>query len=191
MSFNHWPATHWPQSTSGGGGGPSFPAIVNATTAKAIRDRAIAVLHAIAPTLMTGTDHHFRAYHNEAGADFRTYALKNSQSMFRRFQVRTDGDDDPVAVSNMDVEEAELHMTILIAYPQTARTGPTEGLGRDDVIDADRKLLNLALGIYARVNFSPPNPDAVPFGLVIRTIRDNGVDFLELKQRFTYRRLVS
>jgi hypothetical protein len=185
-----FPGNWWGGSSGGGGGGgPVYPSFANATTADAIRDRAIAVIESLTPTKLSGDK--FRRYRNDGAGDFVAWAMKNPAGAFRRFQVREYGDVPP-QVSNTDYEERQLVLHVTVAYPQTARTGPDQALDRDDVMERDWKLIDYAIGLYGRQNFIPPNTDAMPLGFKSRElVRADGVDFLVLEEQFTYRRLAS
>lgn len=174
------------------GGGGSSPNLAVATNAEAIRDRAIEVIGALVPRYMAGPGNRFRPYLNEGRGNFIDWANANSPGCFRRFQVRT-GSDTPPEVSNCDYEERKLVLVVTIAYPQSARTGPTDALDRDDVADQDFKQIDFAIGIYGRANFCPPNPDGMPLGATKTSVRDAAaaVDFLVIEAPFTYQRLTS
>lgn len=129
----------------------------------------------------------FRKYRNEGGGDFIEWAEKNPGSAFRRFQVRDNGEDSIVEVSNMDFDERRVTFLITIAYPQTARTGPDQALDRDDVMDDDFHAIDYLVGIYGRGNFSGTN-DCTPLGLTKTVVRGTSCDFLELEGTYIYRR---
>lgn len=176
-------------ATGGGGGSPVFPVLAIATTAESIRDRAIAVIGALVPHHLFGQ--RYLKHRNERDGNFVTWASANPASALRRFQVRTQDDEGP-SVSNTDYEERRVKMTITIAYPTNARTGPDQALDRDDIIDEDFKQLDAALGLTGRANFSPPNPDAMPLGFSPKSIvRGDAVDFLVIEELFTYQRINS
>ena len=174
-----------------GCGASSFPVLAVATTAESIRDRAIAVIATLVPRSVAGSvGNLFRPYLNEGAGDFPKWCAANPAGAFRRFQVRTTSDTPP-EVSNTDFEERKVAMTITIAYPQSSRTGAQDALDRDDVIDQDFKLLDFAVGIYGRSNFSPPNPDAMPLGATKSIVHGDAVDFLVVDEVFTYQRSTS
>jgi hypothetical protein len=172
-----------------GGGSPVFPVLSIATTAESIRDRAIAVIGALTPGHLFGA--RYAKYRNEGKGDFVEWALANPAAALRRFQVRTT-DDEPPGTSNTDYEERRVKLTITVAYPANARTGPDQALDRDDIITEDYKQLDFAVGVYGRANFSPPNPDAMPLGFSPQNIvRGGAVDFLVIEEWLTYQRLTS
>lgn len=180
----HLPAVHWPTPATA----VQAP-LANATLAASIRDRIIAVITALSPSsLATGAGNAFHEYRNEGDGDFIAWAEKNPAAAFRRFQVRDDGTDEPPAVTNMDIEERSVTFEIVISYPQSARTGHKQALSRDDVIAADFRQIDFAVGICGRINFSPPEPDAVPRGITKRIDRRDACDYLVLTETFTYRR---
>lgn len=157
-------------------------------TQEAIRDRVYALIEALTPSSLSATK--FRRYRNEAGADFDAWSEKNPSGAFRRFQVRETGDDEPPDVSNTDLEAVELELTIRIAYPQTHRYGSANAMDRDDVINQDWKLINAAVGIYGRANFSL-NCDCTPLGAIKERDTGIGVDYLNVVATFRYHRDVS
>jgi len=170
---------------------PTYPVLAVTTTAESIRDRAIAVVGALVPrSLAGGVGNRFRAYLNEGSGDLVKWASSNPAGAFRRFQVRTTADA-ASNVSNADFEERSVTLVVTIAYPHTSRTGPGDALDRDDIIDEDFKLIDFNLGVYGRVNFSPPDPDATPLGATDAIVRGDSVDFLVVEAVFTYQRLTS
>lgn len=174
--------------SAGSSSSPSFPDLAIKTTAESIRDRAIAVIGALAPRHRLGNG--FVKHRNERDGNFVTWATQNAAAALRRFQVRVT-DDVPPEVSNTDFEERQLTLTITIAYPTNARSGPDHALDRDDIIDEDFKQLDFAVGIYGRSNFSPPNPDAMPTGATKSVVQGEAVDFLVIEAGFTYQRATS
>jgi len=174
-----------------GGGDVIFPVLANATTAESIRDRIIDAVTALTPNSLTRD--RFRAYRNENGADFMKYADDNSSGAFRRFQVRDNGEDDVVAVSNTDYDMRFVTFQTIVAYPQTTRTGPDQALDRDDAMDTDFHQIDYAIGIYGRANFSPITvatyPDATPLGAKKDVVHGVACDFLVITTSFSYRRI--
>ncbi len=171
------------------GAQPPLPVgIPNATTADAIRDRALDVIEAIVPTYALGTKTRFRRYPNEGKGDFVDWCEDNPESAFRRFQVRFDGTRQTPAVSNTDQEERVVRLTTIIAYPHNARTGALQALDRDTAIDRDMDVLDGAIGLYSRPNFSPPFPDACWFEGDVTRVPGNAVDFLVIVGLFSFRR---
>ena len=175
-------------NAAGGSSSPSYPVLAIATTEESIRDRAIAVIAALLPRHLPRSA--FVKYRNEGKGDFVEWASSNPAPAFRRYQVRSTGGVPP-EVSNTDYEERQVVLTVTIAYPANARTGPDQALDRDDIIDEDFKQLDFAIGIYGRGNFSPPNPDAMPRGATKTVVRGGAVDFLVIEEAFTYQRLTS
>jgi hypothetical protein len=157
------------------------------TTAEAIRDRLIAVIEGLTPVSLSGDK--FRAYRNEGGADFQSWAEANPPGAFRRVQVRDTGEDESPEVSNTDCEERKVTFSILVAYPQTSRTGKGAALDRDDVIQQDRRSIDKAIGMIGRANLSHPYPDAcwLKDGSDAPTrVEGNGVDFLEFRYQYLF-----
>lgn len=158
-----------------------------ASTAAAIRDRVRTLIEALLPTQLSADK--LRSSRNEAGADFQDWAEKNPTSALRRFQARDDGEEDPPEVSNTDIDLRHFSIVVLVAYPQNARYGADQAMDRDDAMDTDWGLINRAIGIYGRANFSG-SYDCTPLGAVKTRIRGAGVDFLEIRARFSYYRQV-
>lgn len=157
------------------------------TTPAAIRDRAITVIEALTPGSDTGVK--FRRYRNEGGADFQDWCETNPAGSRRRFQVRTTGGSVVPAVSNQDVEEHEVTLTVLVAYPQTGRDGGDQALDRDDTLDADAFQIDEAIGMLGKANFTSPYADATWIsGGVSDRIVGAAVDFLELRLTYIYKR---
>jgi hypothetical protein len=132
--------------------------IANATTVDAVRDRIAEVIAGLTPTILDGN--RFREYLYEGGADFQTWATKNTAGAFRRYQVSFDGAYALPTVSNSDYEERTPVFTIIIAYPHDARAGNKQASDRRKLIDRDHDLLVESIGLYGRANFTAPHPDA-------------------------------
>lgn len=154
-------------------------------TAESIRDRIYALLEALTPTSLT-TDK-FRRYRNEDGADFEAWAEGKPTAALRRFQVRQVGDDGEPDVSNTTEEIVEIDLEITIAYPQTHRYGPANGMDRDDVRKQDWKQIKHAIGIDGRANFSSSH-DCTPLGAVETLERGGKIDYSVIRARFRYQR---
>lgn len=162
------------------------------TTAAAIRDRAIAVIKALVPT--SDEKLRFTPYQNELGADFRKAMLDHPPGAHRMFQVRTSGRDRGIEVTNEDVEEHWLELEVVVAYPQDHRWGPENALDRDDVMDQDQHMIEDAIGWRGSANFTTlTNADACwrdSLSAADPWERVDGVDFLVIKQLFSYYRSV-
>jgi len=166
-----------------------YPGALGAsTTAASIRDRIKALIQALTPTSDAGVK--FRSYRNEDGADFQDWAEKNPAAALRRFQARDDGSEEPPEVSDTLVDMRHVTFLILVAYPHTGRHGADQALDRDDVIDQDWGLINGKVGIYGRAQYSGAY-DCTPLGATREIIRGAGVDFLEVRARFSYYRAVT
>ncbi len=156
------------------------------STIAAIRDRVITVIAGLTPTSLSGNK--FVKHRNEQGGDFMAWAVANPQAAFRRFQVRDMGNDEPPATSAVDVEERQATLQIIIAYPQTNRTGPDAALDRDDVMDQDWGKIDLAIGMCGKANFTSPFADATPLGASSDRISEEKCDFLVITQAYIYQR---
>lgn len=160
------------------------------TTQAAIRDRAKALIEALTPSALTAD--RFRSSRNEGAASFEDWAEANPTAALRRFQVRSDGTEDPPEVSNADVDLRHATLVIQVAYPHTARYGADQALDRDDVIDLDWGRINGVIGIYGGANF--PNEAAyacTPLGCEREIDRGTAVDILTIRMRFSHWRTVT
>ena len=175
---------NWFSGTPSGSSSPSYPVLANATTAEAIRDRILTVIEALTPSICSADK--FHRYRNEDGADFQEWCEANPQSSLRRVQVRDTGNDAPPAVSNTDIERRNVEFRILVAYPQTARTGKHQALDRDDAMSSDQHAIEKAVGLQGRANFSGSYPDATWLSGTTDRIVGDGVDLLEIVQTMTF-----
>ncbi len=129
------------------------------TTAGDIRDRMIAVIRGLVPSLHAGD--RFEHLEDDGDAELPAWAEAFPQSAFRLFQVRDDGNDRPTeAATNLDLEERFVTFIVRIAYSHEARTADGAALDRDALIESDELLIDDAIGATGRENFSPPYPDA-------------------------------
>jgi len=155
------------------------------TTPEAIRDRFITVIETLTPSRDSGT--RFRAYRNEGGADFIAWAEAHPAGAQRRVQVRTSLASEAPLVSNTDVEEHRVTITVLVAYAQNARMGTGQALDRDDAMDADQFQIDYAVGMCGAANFSPPYADATWVdGSPASRIVGAACDFIQLEYTMTY-----
>lgn len=166
---------------------------MSTTTAEAIRDRILTVIEALTPSSLSADK--FRRYRNEGGADFVSWCEANPAAAFRRVQVRSSGAVQSPAVSNTDVEEHVASFLVIVAYPQTSRSGRDAALDRDDLIDADAHSIDNAIGMRGTANFRTPYPDAwwssPGEGAEHVTVeRGDGVDFLTMRVDYRYHRAV-
>jgi hypothetical protein len=128
------------------------------TSAASIRDRIIALIEALTPTVLPS--HRFRESRNEYGGDFMRWAEANPVAAFRRFQVRDTGAFFPPELSNTDLEWQFVTFEILVAYPHDHRAGRQNALDRDDAMAADELLIEDAVGLNGYLNFIDPHPNA-------------------------------
>jgi hypothetical protein len=171
------------------GGGGANPYLASATTAAAIRDRIIAVIEALAPGPLASNP--YIGSRNEYGADFEDWARSNPDGAFRRFQVRDTGEQAPPEVSNTNLEWRSVTFEIVVAYPQSHRTGPQNALDRDDIMSADQHQIEQAIGVNGYANFIDPSPNACwVSGSTDRDISDP-VDFLVIKQTMGFWRAMT
>lgn len=148
-------STWWGAASSGDV--DNFPAPGNAATIEAIRDRMIALIHAITPTVLS--DDKFRHVQDEGNGDVREWAEQNPQGAFRRFQAQDAGVDSGLPVfSSVNLEERNATIEIVISYPHNARTGKQWNRDRKDAIDADWRKIYTVLGPgMGQSNFSGSN----------------------------------
>lgn len=160
------------------------------TTAKAILDRAIAVITALAPK--SNTNDRFSSMPADDLGNFVQWAEATPDGAFRRFFVRTTGKDQLPAVSNTDVEEHFVELLVVVAYPKTSRTGADGALDRDAVMDQDRFLIEGAIGLLGAANFAPPNADATYRGHAPSVDRTPpACDYLIIDQTMSYLRAMT
>jgi hypothetical protein len=157
-------------------------------TQESIRDRIKALLEALTPASLTADK--FRAYRNEDGADFEEWAEKHIAGAFRRFQVREVGEDELPHTSSVLEERVRILIRIVIAYPQTHRYGPANGIDRDDVMNEDWRAINAAVGIYGAANFTGTY-DCIPLGATKTRESSGKIDYLVIEFRAEYLRSVA
>lgn len=157
------------------------------STAEAVRDRAYALIEALAPATDSRTK--FRRFRNEEGADFEEWAEQNPTASFRRFQVREDDDDPNPEVSNTTEERVRVRYRISIAYPQTHRYGAQNAMDRHDVMNQDYVKIRHAIGIDGRANFTTSDAgsyDATPLGATKTREQGGKVDYLIVIAEFEF-----
>jgi hypothetical protein len=157
-------------------------------TAESIRDRIAEVLVALTPTSLSGDK--FRQYRNEGAADFEDSMEKNPSGALRRFQIRETSDDElPETTSGIE-ERVRVRYTLRVAYPQTHRYGSGNAMDRDDVMNADWKAINYAVGIYGGANFTGTY-DAIPLGATKTRVAGQAIDYLVVTLDLEYLRSVA
>lgn len=163
------------------------------TTGGAIRDRIIALVKALAPTVDSSVA--FRPYENQGGANFRKFCRGAPMGSERLYQVRDVTTRQPADASNTDVEARMVTFDVIVAYPQTHQWGVDAGLDRDDAMDADRKLIENAIGRNGYGNFANDYPNASWIGesaagsqtaTTFERTDDDPVDFLVIRQTMRY-----
>ena len=162
-------------------------------TAEAIRDRIYTLIEALTPSSLSSIK--FLRHRNELGADFDEWAEKNPTAALRRFQVREVGDDEPPLVTHLTQETVRVQFEIRIAYPQTHRYGPANGMDRDDVANADWKQIKQTItgtGGNARSNFTSATDgqyDCTPLASSSKTREAGGkIDYSVIVVEFEYTR---
>ena len=160
-----------------------------ASTQAAIIDRITALVSDLTPLSDVGVP--FRSSLNEGSANFIDQCEAQPAGCLRRFQVRTDGSEDPPEVSDTLVDMRHFTAIVLVAYPTTGRWGTKGAVARDRVIDEDWGRLNgtAGVGIYSRGQFASTY-DCTPLGAEKTIIRGTACDFLEVRARFSYYRSV-
>ena len=157
-------------------------------TVAAIRDRVLTVIEALTPTSLASET--FGRYLSEAGDEFETWAQTHASISLRRIQVRQVGNDEPPLVTDTATERVRATLEIRVAYPQTGAYGNQYGLDRDDVINEDWKLVDRAVGLYGRGNFSGSN-DCTPLGARMAIERGKGgTDYMAVTADFEYLRSI-
>lgn len=160
-------------------------------TAEAIRDRLINRIEALAPSLLSADK--FRSFRNEGSAAFDEAMEKNPAAALRRFQVREVGSDEPPLVTHLTQETVRVQFEIRIAYPQTHKYGPANGMDRDDVANADWKQIKYAItgtGGSGRSNFTSATDgqyDCTPLAESTKTREQGGkIDYLVALVAYEY-----
>jgi hypothetical protein len=159
---------------------PPPPAVA---TLERLRDRLIALITSADPTVLTSL--RFRHSQDEGSGDFTLWAEGNPAGAFRRFQVRDSGSTDTFETSMVDLSHFEARMEIRVAYALDKRGGPQGARDRDDVIDADWRLLNRTIGLIGRGNFSGRN-NCTPIECSKTIERGEACDFLVVSWRALY-----
>lgn len=159
------------------------------TTADAIRDRMIAVIGQLAPSL--ATEDKFRAFKNEDEGDLVAFCEANPTGQVRRYQVIFGGFLGLPEVSNSDFEARQALFTATVCYPHTARYGAGQALDRHKVIERDEALLEKSIGLYGRANFtSPTYPDACCVGWSSRRVSGDACDYLVADVTMLFNRVI-
>lgn len=161
----------------------------NTTTPALLRDYIVSLIAAITPTINARDK--FMAHHNEKDGDFLEWVTSHPESAFRRFQVRTKGNPPAPLVTNCDVVDEIITLEIMVAYPQTSRTGKGNALSRDDAADEDRRLINKVIGLSGYANFNGSNPNAAILEHTPERIEGKGFDYLHILQRMRIYRQVT
>lgn len=164
------------------------------TTSKAIRERILAVVVPLVPTVHPAWP--FVAYRDEGGADFRRWARAHPRECTRRVQARLVSIEQPPDVSNTDVSAQLGTFDTIIAYARRWRAGA--GFDRDDTMEADRLLIEKAIGRDGYANFAGAFPNASWLGASASGSQTGttfereegggtgGVDFLVIRQTMRF-----
>lgn len=154
-----------------------------ATTPGAIRDRMVALVKLITPSVHAQQ----KFQHHREELTFRPHCEANPGQSLRRFSVRHDGSTSQALVTDHTVERVEDGVIVEVAYPLDWRHGGTQMLGLDDVIAADAVKIEAAIGV--------PSADATLKALATvfrpgETERDQSgaVVFLTIRYRVEYAR---
>lgn len=156
-----------------------------ATTPEAIRARIATVIAALTPT--SHVSDKFREHRNE-DVDFIEDSETKPASAFRRFQVIETGDDEPPETSSGTDEERTATYRVTVAYPRDARAGDGHATARHRLMREDQRLIERAIGMHGKPNFTPPNPDATWLNDGSSTDRQEGqaCDYLVITQRMLF-----
>ena len=180
--MSYWFSGHW---FGGSSSGVPVPSTTDASVSS-LREHIINLIEAIHPAVLAGD--RFRSYRNEGAGNFERWAEEDGKAnAWRRFQVRDDGSYRPPAVTNSDRELQDVWFDVLVAYPQNHRAGSLGALSRDDAMRSDQLLIETAIGVRGRSNFTAPYPIASwAEADETRRIRGDGVDFLMIRQRMIF-----
>jgi hypothetical protein len=160
------------------------------TTAAAIRNRAIVVIKAIAPT--SDTQLRFIPWDNPAGADFREAMRAYPSGSTRQFQVRWTGRDVGTEVTNEDYKEQIVELEVVVAYAADHRFGAANALDRDRAMDEDRHAIEAVIGVTGSANFTAATGadacwrEATNLDQLIERYPKDGIDFLVIKQAMSF-----
>lgn len=162
------------------------------TTSKAIRDRIIAVVAGLTPSVHPELP--FVTYRDASGADFRRWARAHPGVCTRRVQTRAVSVAQPPDVTNTDVEARLVTFDVIVAYARRWRAG--QSFDRDDTMEADQIQIEHAIGRNGYANFSLANPNASWMSPDARGSQtgttferdDSKVDFLVIRQTMRFYR---
>ena len=141
---------------------------MSTTTVAAIRDRMIALVRALVPTVESGTK--FVPYREQL--DFRSWAEAHPDACLRRFSIATRGQVSPPEVTNTDVERVWVEMEAVVAYPVNSRFGERALASLHDVIASDLQQMEHRIGTNGYALYAASNPAATV--LTLDTDRENG-----------------
>lgn len=157
-----------------------------ATTA-AIIDRVLSVIEGLTPTSLAADK--FRRYRAEMSGNFEEWVGNNPNCLRRVAAREVIGDQRPETSSGVE-ERTRTTIRVTIAYPQTHRYGADNTRDRDDVIAQDWKLINAAIGIYGRANFSSTN-DCTPLGCTPARESSGSADLYVIDCEIEYQRSIA
>lgn len=120
-----------------------------ATSFEAIRDRQIAIIQALTPSMLAGNK--FRVALDEI--DFRDWADAKPLAAFRRFTIADLFEYEDPEVSGGDVEFVRTREEIAIAYPRDYRYGTDNSRDASDCMRSDMRQINTAVGIWGTNNY--------------------------------------
>lgn len=158
------------------------------TTAEDIRARIATVITALTPTSLTGDK--FRESRYESGDEFVSDCEANPAGAVRRFHVIETGEDEPPETSSVTEEERRSTFVVTVAYPKTARYGADQSVDRYEVMRQDQRIIERAIGMHGKANFTSPHPDATWLidgsGTDRLTGDDQACDYLVITQRMLF-----
>lgn len=155
------------------------------TTIDDIIGRMTTVIEGLTPT--SHSSDRFRV-HREEVEDFIELCEQQPAGVLRRVQIIETGDDEPPETSSGSEEERTVTIRVIVAYPKTGRYGSLQGRDRRKVLREDQRLIEQAVGMHGKANFTPPYPDATWLKEGSATERQSGeaCDFLIVTQRMIF-----
>jgi hypothetical protein len=155
------------------------------TTSAAIRDLMRTTVAGLTPSVMAAD--RFRAHREEQGPPFRIWCEANPQAALRLFSIRDLGAIESPALTNADVELVSTEFEAVVCYPNDSRYGRTGQIGQDDVIEADQRQIDRAIGTtgYATLDTTTGGAAVVVTRTVSRELA-NACTFLSIRFAVQY-----
>lgn len=154
------------------------------TTAEDIRARMAAVITSLTPASLSGNP--FRESRYESGDEFTADCEGQPAGAFRRFHVIESGGEEPPETSSGIEHEVENTFTVTVAYPKDGRAGSGQTTRRYEVMREDQRIIETAVGMLGKANFTSPYPDATWVGGGSDRSSGESCDYMVLTFRMIY-----